>query len=303
MSTLWGVDLGGTKIEGVVLESATSPKVLARYRLPTEGDKGYDHVLAQIDRVISHLQEVVGHSPSTIGFGTPGSIDPQTQLLKGSNSQHLNGRPFHHDIAKLLGVPVAVANDANCFALAETTMGIVKDVVPDAGVVFGVIMGTGVGGGLVVGGRVINGRHGIAGEWGHTFLDTDGELCYCGHVGCVESILAGPALERYYEKLTGKRLTMREIYSHYSSHTGDEAANLTIRRLIKHFGRAIANLVNTIDPDAIVIGGGVGNIDLLYTEGVEEVRKYVFNPTFTTPILKPKLGDSAGVFGAAFLVV
>ena len=302
MSTIWGIDLGGTKIEGVVLESALKPNVLARFRLPTEGEKGYKHVLSQISLVIKQLEQIVGCSPSALGIGTPGSLDTQTQLLKGSNSQHLNGKPFKQDLATLLGIPVEVANDANCFALAETTMGSVKELLPKAGVVFGVIMGTGVGGGLVVGNKVINGRHGIAGEWGHTFLNDDGELCYCGHVGCVESILAGPALERYYLRISGSRIGLKEIYNRYLNGTTDQYAVLTIERLIMHFGRAIANLVNTIDPDAIVIGGGVGNIDILYSKGVEEVRKYVFNPTFTTPILKPKLGDSAGVFGAAFLV-
>jgi predicted NBD/HSP70 family sugar kinase len=173
--------------------------------------------------------------------------------------------------------------------------------VPDAEVVFGVIMGTGVGGGLVVHNRVINGRQGIAGEWGHNFLHASGGPCYCGRTGCVETVLAGPALERYYAGQSGTSLRLPTVVERYRQ-GGDPHAEATIRRLIDFFGRAIAVVINIADPDAIVIGGGVGNIDLLYTEGVEAVRKHVFNDRPDTVFLKPLLGDSAGVFGAAMLV-
>lgn len=299
---IWGMDLGGTKIEGAVLEIADSPEVLIRQRIATEAEQGYEHVLGQIKKLVQILESEVGHYPERIGIGTPGSTDPQTGLLKNCNSQHLNGKPFKDDVEKLLGIPVALANDANCFALAETRMGVVQDIAPDAEVVFGVIMGTGVGGGLVVNGKVINGRQGIGGEWGHSFLDASGGECYCGDTGCVERILAGPALERFYQDISGVEVSLKEIYHRFTSGRSDDFAVKTMQRLTFFFGLGIANLVNIVDPDVIVIGGGVGNIDLLYSDGIPEVRKHVFNPTFDTPIVKPKLGDSAGVFGAAFLV-
>jgi len=296
---LWGIDLGGTKIEGVILQSANNPEVIYRSRIPTEADKGYNHVLQQIGTLVNQMIEHAG-KPSRIGIGTPGTIDPPTQLLKNSNSVSLNGQPLRRDLEKLLQVPVVMANDANCFALAETRMGVVKEVRPDAEVVFGVILGTGVGGGIVVNGKVINGLHGIAGEWGHNFLDETGGSCYCGKSGCVEKVLAGPSLEKYYQSLTGSKKTLKEIYNLSQSGT-DDAARLTMERLIHFFGLGLSVVLNILDPDVVVIGGGVGNIDLVYTDGVESLRRYLFNNRLETPILKPKLGDSAGVFGAAFL--
>lgn len=300
--SIWGIDLGGTKIEGAVLESAASPDVRIRQRIATEANEGYEHVLEQIKKLVHIIAGEVGHHPEKIGIGTPGSTDPKTGLLKNCNSQHLNGKPFKEDIERVLGIPVVLANDANCFALAEARMGIVQEVAPDAEVVFGVIMGTGVGGGLVVNGKVINGRQGIGGEWGHSFLDASGGVCYCGDTGCVERILSGPSLERFYHGISGVEVSLKEVYHRYRSGRSDDFAVKTMHRLTHFFGLGIANLINIIDPDVIVIGGGVGNIDLLYTDGLHEVRKHVFNPTFDTPIVKPKLGDSAGVFGAAFLV-
>jgi predicted NBD/HSP70 family sugar kinase len=205
------------------------------------------------------------------------------------------------DLEKLLGVKIAMANDANCFALAEANMGIVQEKFPNAKVVFGVIMGTGVGGGVVVEGKVINGLQGIAGEWGHNFLDSSGGPCYCGKSGCVERVLSGPDLEKYYESISGSRKHMKEIYAS-ALNNNDDAAVKTMKRLTGFFGQAISVVINILDPDVIVIGGGVGNIDLIYTEGVESIRKHVFNNRLDTPVVKPKLGDSAGVFGAAYLV-
>lgn len=297
METLWGIDLGGTKMEGVVVDSRDMTRVLARRRLPTGKELGYDHILNQIQQLVEILSAETGLRPERLGMGTPGTEDPATQLHKNSNTTSLNGRPFRKDISRRLGIPVEVANDANCFALAETLWGAVHQAAPQARVAFGVIMGTGVGGGLVVDGRVINGRHGIAGEWGHNFLDASGGMCYCGRVGCVETLISGPALERYYHSLTGNARSLPEILTL----PDDPAANQTIERLLHFFGKAMAPLINILDPDAIVLGGGLGNIDLLYTRGVEEVAKYLFNPVLETPFLKPLLGDSAGVFGAALL--
>lgn len=296
----WGIDLGGTKIEGAVLESREKPKVLVRQRVATEAHLGYDHILNQVSKLVDQLKAETGLEPVQIGIGHPGTLDPQTGVIKNSNTLALMGKQFDKDLAKKLGVPVRLANDANCFAVAEALMGAVPEKVPDAEVVFGVILGTGVGGGLVVRGKVIHGRQGIAGEWGHNFLDESGGTCYCGRSGCVETVFSGPALERYYTSLTGRSVRLPEVVRLAEAGT-DPAATATLDRLVQYFGKAIAVVINIVDPDAIVLGGGVGNIDRLYTDGVAEARKYLFNTRIDTVFLKPRLGDSAGVFGAALL--
>jgi fructokinase len=301
MQYLWGVDLGGTKIEGMIMNAETN-EVLIRERISTESEKGYHHIVNQISKLINLLKEKTNITPTAIGFSTPGALDPSTQTMKNCNTTCMNGQPMKKDIETALGIPIEIANDANCFALAEATMGIVKEVSPNAKVVFGVIMGTGVGGGVVVDGKVINGRHGIGGEWGHNVLEEGGVLCYCGKNGCNETVFSGPSLQKYYTKLSGKTLTMKEIYDLYLNQT-DEHAKATIERLIKSFGKAISSIINVLDPDVIVLGGGVSNIPILYTEGVKEVENWIFNNRkVETLFLKPKLGDSAGVFGAAELV-
>ncbi len=295
----WGIDLGGTKIEGVVVRphSTGAPEVLARRRLPTEASRGYDHVVGQVQRLVDQLGQEVGTLPARIGIGTPGTLDPATRLLKNSNTTCLNGRPFADDLSTALGVPVALANDANCFALAETRWGAAAHL-PAGATVFGVILGTGVGGGVVVNGQLLAGRHGIGGEWGHNFLDESGGPCYCGRVGCVETVLAGPSLERFYAQQSGTARPLPEIMQRADT---DLAAAATRRRLLDFFGRALGPVINLLDPDAVVLGGGVGNVAALYTDGPAAVAPYVFNPTFETPLLAPRLGDSAGVFGAALL--
>lgn len=297
---LWGIDLGGTKIEAAVLESRERPKVLARQRIPTEADRGYEHILGQVVKLVNSLAQETGEKPQRIGLGHPGTLDPQTGLVKNANTTALIGKPFDKDLEKRLGVPVRLANDANCFAMAEALLGAVPEVLPAAEVVFGVILGTGVGGGLVIRQQVLNGRQGIAGEWGHNFLDESGGPCYCGKIGCVETLISGPALARYYASLTGQKLTLPDIVVRAEAGS-DPAATATLDRLIHFFGKAIAVVINIVDPDAIVLGGGVGNIDRLYTDGVAEARKHLFNTRIDTVFLKPKLGDSAGVFGAALL--
>lgn len=298
---IWGIDLGGTKIEGVILKDKNDPEVLLRTRIDTEAHHGYEHILNRIKLLIDKMQQESGIQPEKIGFGTPGALDPVTQTMKNSNTTALNGKPFNVDLENKLRVPVKMANDANCFALAESRMGSVKEKMPDAQVVFGVIMGSGVGGGIVINGQVINGRQGIAGEWGHNFLDASGGPSYCGLDGCVETVISGRSLERYYHEQTGKDRKLKDIYAAHLA-GGDEEATMIINRLIHFFGKGIAVVINILDPDVIVLGGGVGNIDLLYTEGVEEVKKFLFNSRLDTVFLKPTLGDSAGVFGAAFLV-
>jgi predicted NBD/HSP70 family sugar kinase len=300
MSALWGIDLGGTKIEGAILKSAEDPTVIARLRVPTEKEYGYDHIIGQIAKVIDLMKAETGLQPKAIGMGTPGAIDPPTQTLKNSNTTVLNGMPFRQDLEKKTGLPFFMANDANCFAVAETKMGAVKSNKPDAKLVFGVIMGTGVGGGIVINGNEWTGLQGIGGEWGHSYLDDSGGLCYCGNTGCVETMLAGPHTEKYYKKVSGQSLSLKEIIQHHKAGT-DPFATQTVDRLMYFFGKGMANIINILDPDAIVLGGGLGNIDLLYSEGVEQVKKFVFNPRLDTPFYKPELGDSAGVFGAAYL--
>lgn len=296
---LFGIDLGGTKIEGVVLQSSPKLSIIERLRVPTEADKGYEHILGQIKLLVDTLGEKSNVKPEKLGIGTPGIIDTDTQLIKNSNTLGLMDRPMKKDLEQLFGIPVNMANDANCFAIAEALHGSVKDHLQNPEVVFGVIMGTGVGSGIVVNGKVIQGKHGIGGEWGHNVLDESGPKCYCGKSGCVESFLSGPANEKYYQILTGRHLTMSEIYGLYLDK--DVHALETIERLLFYFGKAIATVINIIDPEAIVLGGGLGNLDILYTEGKKRVEPYVFNYELKTLFLKPSLGDSAGVIGAALL--
>ncbi len=298
-SALWGIDMGGTKIEGVVMSSLNDPSPIIRKRIDTQADRGYEHILGQIQKLVAEMQEQSGLRPTAIGFGTPGVLDPVLQTMKNCNTTALIGKPLKHDLENLLGVNTVIANDANCFALAETHWGIAKEKCPEARMVFGVIMGTGVGGGIVIDGRVWNGHHGIGGEWGHNFLDESGGICYCGKTGCVETMLSGPALERYYTHLTGEKIKLKEIASRTAT---DHAAAETMARLHHYFGKALSVVTNLLDPDVIIIGGGVGNIDSIYTEGMQSLREFIFNNGLDVKILKPCLGDSAGVFGAAALV-
>ena len=293
----WGVDLGGTKIECAVIDKE---KTIVRRRIATEAGRGYEHIIGQVRKIIAEVTAEIGEKPERIGFATPGVLDPATGRMKNCNTVVMNGQPMRTDLENALQIDVKLANDANCFALAEALMGAGKKY-PNQQLVFGVIMGTGVGGGLVVHNKIVEGRHGIAGEWGHNILEENGELCYCGKRGCVEKVISGPALESFYQQISGRELKLKQIVENQAG-GNDKFADETIERLLEFYGRAISTLINVLDPDLLVIGGGVGNIDLLYTEGYERVRKYIFNDKILkTPILKPTLGDSAGVFGAALL--
>lgn len=298
VSMKWGIDLGGTKIEGVILDEGG--KVVERRRIATEREQGYGHIVNRIVLLVEQMKDATGLRPDHLGVGTPGTIDPPTGLMKNSNTVVLNGQPLGKDLEAALGVPLTLANDANCFAVAETLLGCVPEKAPAAGVVFGVILGTGTGGGLVVDGKIIGGAQGIGGEWGHMFLDQSAGYCYCGRVGCAEQILSGPAIERYYANLSGTVRTVREIVPRYRA-GNDPAAIRAMKRWFHFFAKGISTIINVIDPDVIVLGGGLGNIDELYTKAVPQVVNHLFNPRMDTVFLRPKLGDSAGVFGAALL--
>jgi fructokinase len=296
---IWGIDLGGTKVEGVIMASPEEAKPLLRIRLDTETGKGYTHVIDRISELVASMRQQSGLTPRRIGIGTPGELDPRLGIMKNANSVVLNGKPLKTDLESALGIPIEMANDANCFALAETHWGVVKQQFPEARVVFGVIAGTGVGGGIVLNGRVWNGKHGIAGEWGHNCLDDSGGPCYCGKIGCVETVLSGPGLERYYKSISGRDLRLREIAQ--KAEEGEPEAEQTLQRLYHFFGKALSVVTDILDPDVIVVGGGVGNIAGLYKQGSLWLQKYIFNNTLDVPIVAPLLGDSAGVFGAAAL--
>lgn len=300
MGYLWGIDLGGTKIEAAVLQDAKTGEVLLRKRIATEAEGGQQHILNRIKSLIDMVSAEMGSKPDHIGMGTPGAIDRVTGLLKNSNTVCLNGTPFLEDVQEILGTSVTMANDANCFVLAEARFGAAARKFPDAPVVFGVILGTGVGGGVVVNGEIIHGLHGIGGEWGHNFLDESGGSCYCGKTGCVETIISGPALQRYYTQQTGEKRSLPEIVTRFKE-GNDQAAADTISRLTHFFGKAISVVINILDPEVIVIGGGVGNIDDIYTDGVTSVQNWIFNDRCDTHFVRPELGDSAGVIGAALL--
>lgn len=297
-SHLWGIDLGGTKIECVVLDH--NHKVLERERISTFGERGYDFVLKQILKLIDLVAGKLGTRPSKIGIGTPGSINPYTNKLRNCNSVYLNNHEIKIDLEQVLNIPVNVSNDANCFALSEYRMGVAKTSYPSAKNIFGIIMGTGVGSGLIMNGAIVAGKNGIGGEWGHNFLDESGGDCYCGKTGCVEKVLSGPALEKFYYDLGGEKRKLKEIVSLYRNGT-DKNAEQTMERLFYFFPKAVANVINIVDPDLIIIGGGVGNIDELYTKGIQRLNEFVFSDYIETEFVKPELGDSSGVFGAAFL--
>jgi predicted NBD/HSP70 family sugar kinase len=294
----WGIDLGGTKIEGVIMDSSRPAEALFRLRRETGASLGYEHILSQIEGVIADLESASGLTrPPKIGIGTPGAMEPSTGRLKNSNTTCLNDQPILQDLERLTGSQILMANDANCFALAEALIGAAAG----AGVVFGVILGTGVGGGVVVNGRILPGLHGIGGEWGHNPLRGESHPCYCGRSGCIEGVIAGPSLERFYREQGGDAVRLPEIS--LRAQAGEKLAIQTLERLREKFAESIAAVINILDPDAIVLGGGVGNIPLLYEPRTREcVLAHIFNQELRTRILPPILGDSAGVFGAALLV-
>ncbi len=288
-----GIDLGGTKIEGVVLDSKGVE--LFRHRIPTEQEHGYRHILSNINTIYKMMKNKIGGDVHLLGLGAPGSVSHRTGVVKNSNTLCLNKKPLKEDLEQLLGKEIEIQNDANCFALAEALSGAATG----GKLVFGVIMGTGCGGGIVYNGEVISGRQDIAGEWGHTSINPEGPLCYCGTRGCVETYISGGGLEKLYESQFSKKVALKEIVSGYRRNDNDSVKFM--ESFFRHFGRALANLINVLDPDIIVIGGGVSNIDEIYTKGVEQVREQVFSDTLETSIIKNRLGDSAGVIGAALI--
>ncbi|MGC8774890.1 MAG: ROK family protein [Chlorobaculum sp.] len=295
----WGIDLGGTKIEGVILDSELRP--LIRHRIPTGQEQGYGHILMQIKSLVGTMAEKSGLDlPEKIGIGTPGRADGGDGVISNSNTICLNGMPLLRDLQEALRLEVVIDNDANCFALAESMLGAGRDEMARPGATaFGIILGTGVGGGIVRDGRIIRGAHGIAGEWGHNPLPGEHAVCYCGRRGCVETVISGPALERHYAAISGRKASLQEI----AASTGrDRFSRQTIERLVSKFGVALATVINILDPDLVIIGGGVGNIRQLYTPETRlMIAANVFNHSFDIPLLPPMLGDSAGVFGAALL--
>jgi fructokinase len=288
-----GIDLGGTKIEGIVLDGQGAE--LFRKRIETQQDKGCAHILNRISGLYGDLAAQIQNQPHTLGIGTPGAISPRTGLLKNSNTVCLNGQPIKAELKKLLGRKIEIQNDANCFAMAEALHGAGRG----KKLVFGVIMGTGCGGGIVHNGEVIVGRQAIAGEWGHMSINPDGPLCYCGQRGCVETYISGGGLEARYAEKFGVKKSFREIERDF--YAGEPQAAEFMKVFFRHFGRALANVIDVLDPDVIVLGGGVSKFDALYTEGVAQVAKFVFSDSLETPIVKHHLGDSAGVIGAALI--
>ena len=316
-----GVDLGGTKTEVVLLRSwpgTARYEVLERERVATQQEAGYAAILESTAALIERVSAAATPAAALpVGVGMPGSVTRREGVVKNSNTVGLNGRPFREDLQRRLGRAVAFENDANCFALAEARFGAGNEY--HEGVVFGVIMGTGVGGGLVLFGRPWAGPQNLGGEWGHHAVgpwqrwDRAAEAsagrsyglglsepgpCYCGKTGCLELYLSGPAVERDYERRSGRSSALPRIAA---ARNDDEHAGAAIAELLEAFGRGLGNLISMLDPSAVVLGGGVSNLDCLYTEGVASVARYVFNDELTTPILRHTLGDSAGVLGAALL--
>ncbi len=292
-----GVDLGGTKIEIVALDR--HGRTLRRRRIPAP-KADYRATVAAVVALVAETEAALG-SRGTVGVGIPGSLSPKTGLVRNANSNWMNGRPFERDLAAALGRPVRVANDANCFALSEASDGAAAG----AACVFGVILGTGVGAGIVIDGRVLLGANAIAGEWGHMpmpGLRATGsiEKCWCGQPGCVETFLSGPALELAYRRVSGaEATTAREIARRAAR--GENAATVTIESYCRRLARALAAVINVLDPDVIVLGGGVSNIAALYRRVPVLWKEHVFSDVITTRLVRNRHGDSGGVRGAAWL--
>jgi predicted NBD/HSP70 family sugar kinase len=298
---LWGCNLGNSTIEGVILKSAHAPEMIFSTQLPTESDQGYEHVLRQVKALIQQMEAAAGYRPARLGLATPGTLMTSTGLLKNTNIDCLEGRPLVADLADQLCVLTTVGNDANCLTLGETRLGVVAERFPDAQMVFGILMDRGIGGGLVVNGRIVRGNNGIAGEWGHIYLNpAEPHPCFCGKRGCIESILSVPALERFYQEICGTPRPLAEIVSRADA--GDQAARATLQRLTNFFGHALSILVNVLDPDVIVIGGQTSTIGRLYTEGPHVIASYVIDHHFETPVVQAKLGTWGMAQGAALLL-
>ena len=293
---LIGIDLGGTKIEGIVIDAARPEVAVTRLRVPTHREQGYDHILDRIGRLIDTLNATCPEAAHcAVGIATPGTWDPLTQTLRGSNTQCLNGSPLRSDLARKLGRVVSIENDANCFVMAESSLGSARGYET----VFGIILGTGCGGAFVANGRLLRGRHGITGEWGQLVVEPGGDMSPHGTRGTLEAYIAGPSLEAFYLRESGNRRSLREIAERTLD---DEAARLTMERLAHYFTKGLAAIVDIFDPHAIVIGGGVGNCAMLYADTLRDrFSASIFAPSFEAAILRPAMGDSAGVFGAALL--
>jgi fructokinase len=292
-----GVDFGGTKLEVIAL--AADGRELFRKRSPTPaGD--YGGQIAATAALVAELERAVG-AGGTVGVGIPGAISPATGLIKNANSTWLNGRPLDRDLAHALGRPVRLQNDANCLAVSEATDGAAAG----AEVVFAAILGTGVGAGIVVQGRPLTGRNAIAGEWGHNQLpwmrddERPGPACYCGLHGCIETILSGPGLARDHRAATGRDITAQQVAG--LAQQGDVEAEATLRRYEDRLARGLAHVVNILDPDVIVLGGGLSNLDRLYVNVPAIWDRWIFSDRIDTQLRKAKHGDSSGVRGAAWL--
>ena len=292
-----GVDLGGTKIEALAL--GEDGRELLRRRIVTPRDD-YSRTLRAIADLVLDLEREL-QSKASVGIGMPGALSPASGLVKNANSTWLNGQALDRDLSALLDRPLRFANDANCFALSEATDGSAAG----AATVFGAIVGTGTGGGVVVNGRVLTGRNVIAGEWGHNPLpwpedsERPGPVCYCGLAGCIETFLSGPGLSRDHAAATGQKLTGEGVAR--QAENGDPAAEASIARYEGRMARALASVVNLLDPDVIVLGGGVSNLSRLYVNVPRLWSRFVFSDRVDTRLLPPKHGDSSGVRGAAWL--
>jgi fructokinase len=294
---LIGIDWGGTKLEAIAL--SPGGETLARLRVPTpKGD--YGGCIAAVARLVSDIESATGRTGS-VGIGIPGAISPSTGLVMNANSTWSIGQALDRDLAHVLGRPVRVENDANCFAVSEAVDGAGAG----AHVVWGVIIGTGAGSGIAVDGRALGGRNRIAGEWGHnplprpTDAERPGPPCYCGRRGCIETFVSGTGFERDHAARTGSTLAGPEIVARMRA--GDASALATYEAYLDRLARAIAEAVNLLDPDVIVLGGGMSNVDELYADLPDRIRPHVFADAFTTPVLKHRHGDSSGVRGAAWL--
>ena len=299
MGPAWGIDIRRARIDGVVLEDPGAPRTLRRMRVPAESEKGYYHVLGQVHKLVEVLSSEVGVRPERIGVSCAGSLDPITKTVKNAGIAALDGKPLLSDLETYLGVPVRLDNAANCLALAETRFGTVTEVMPTARCVVALLLDDTVEGGVVVNGRVMRGRQGIAGSWGHNYLDDRGGPCACGRHGCVQTVIGAEALGEYYAESGGYAPDVAEAITALDDR--DDAAARTAERLVYNFAKAVGPVINVIDPDCIVIGGRLAGVDALYDQGPELLKRFVHNTRVDTVVLRPKLGHGASAVGAALL--
>jgi len=300
MGPNWGINIGSTQVEAVLLDGLSRARPFRKMRVPLDPEQGYYYVLGQVHKLVEVLSADVGMRPDRIGVSTWGQLDPETKTLKNSGSQALDGKPLLSDLETYLGVPVRIENAANCLTLAETRFGVVTQIAPDARCILGLLIEDRVDGGIVLNGRIFSGRQGIAGSWGHNYLDAGGGTCDCGRHGCTQTVLSDQALEEFYATQGGRMAGVHDIMA-CAEDGQDDAASETLERYVYNLAKALGPVINILDPEVVVLGGTLSAMDAVYEQGPELLRRFVHNSRVDTKLVRPQLGHAASAYGAALL--